>query len=164
VAKKQSWGLIILGVVIFAVVVLVGAVGIGGYVIYRQFAIHSAVTEPATAEQELSKTLARFGSEKPYIELRDDDEPVINRDKERAETRSIQALHVFVWNPRDRKSFTMELPMWMLRFMGNKPITMSGSDADVRLHITVNDLEHHGPGLIMNHTSRHGERIVVWAE
>lgn len=163
-AKKTSWALIIVGVLIFAGVLLVGLAGIGGYLLYQQFSIKTATVEPAKAEEQFSRALERFKGQKPYIEL-DEDEPVVNRDTEKASAAPIQALHLMAYNPRDRKTLSMEIPMWLVRLGGeNKNIELTGGASHVRLRITPRDLERHGPGLILDHIDRDDERILVWAE
>jgi hypothetical protein len=36
--------------------------------------------------------------------------------------------------------------------------------ADMSLNVTADELERHGPGLILDYTTPGGERVLVWAE
>jgi hypothetical protein len=58
--------------------------------------------------------------------------------------------------------------MWLLRLSGNRGVDLSNSDTplttSVRLHVTADELERHGPGLILDLTTPSGERVLVWAE
>jgi hypothetical protein len=41
------------------------------------------------------------------------------------------------------------------------------NDIDIEaddLRVTVEDLERHGPGLVLDHQSRHGGRVLAWTE
>jgi hypothetical protein len=164
VAQKRT-GLIILGVVIFVVVVLIGMVGVGGFVLYTQFSPKTENRDAVSAERELARTLERFKGQQPFIDL-DGDEPAVNRTEPPASPAPIDALHVMVWQPDEQKLFKMAIPMWLVRLSGDKPMRISPgrhrSDLDLRL--TVRDLERHGPGLIVNQNGRRGEHVIVWAE
>jgi hypothetical protein len=35
---------------------------------------------------------------------------------------------------------------------------------DDELNMSVEDLERHGPGIVLDTTSRNGERVLVWAQ
>ncbi len=97
-AKKKRWGLIILGVIIFIIVVGIATVATVGFVMYRQFAPESRRATTTAAEQEFNEISARYPNEKPYIEMQDE-KPVVNRDTEKSNPSSITALHVLAYNP-----------------------------------------------------------------
>jgi hypothetical protein len=169
-AKKPSWGLIILGIAALVVIVGVGLVAVAGYVIYQQFAFQTTTTSVSSAEDELTQVAARFADQQPLLEIRDG-EPVLNRQRQRpgGTARPIDALHIIVWQPDERRLVKLNIPFWLLRLTSGRPIRLSGhgSDGDsgsIRLHITARDLERYGPGLVMNHKDVDGKRVLVWAQ
>jgi hypothetical protein len=52
---------------------------------------------------------------------------------------------------------------------GNRFSYMSDKDDKVdlgsrRVHLTLEDVERHGPGLILDQADRHGNLVLVWSE
>lgn len=173
-AKKPSWTVIILGTAALVVVVGVGLVAIAGYVLYQQFAVQTTTTSAVSAEDEFAQVAARFSGQQPLLEIRDGD-PVVNKMRMRLRTRRgerpqpIEALHIIVWQPDERKLVKLNLPFWLLRMTKGRPIRLSGhhdgGDGDpVRLNVTAEDLERYGPGLVLDHTEARGTRVMVWAQ
>ncbi|MCX6545385.1 MAG: hypothetical protein NTV05_13375 [Acidobacteria bacterium] len=169
-AKKPSWGLIILGIAALVVVVGVGLVAVAGYVIYQQFAFQTTTTSVSSAEDELAQVAARFADQPPLLEIRDG-EPVLNRQRQRSSgaAKPIDALHIIVWQPDERRLVKLNIPFWLLRLTRGRPIRLSGHGSDgesdpISLHITAGNLERYGPGLVMNHKDADGKRVLVWAE
>jgi hypothetical protein len=166
---KKKWGLIVLGIVIFVVIVCVGAVGIVGFLTYRQMDVHTTTT--ASPDEEFAKALAPFEGQAPFIDLparRGEGTPVVHREQEGKEPIPLSTLHILAWDPGEKKLVRLSLPFWILRLGGNRPIRMNSGqgflDANVRLDVTVEEIERHGPGLILNYTAPRGERVVVWAQ
>ena len=169
-AKKTSWGLIILGIAALVVVVGVGLVAVAGYVIYQQFAFQTTTASASSADDEFTQVAARFADQKPLLEIRDG-EPVLNTQRPRpgGKAQPIEALHIMVWQPDERKLVKLNIPFWLLRMTKGRPIRLSGHQEGggtdpVRLNITAEDLERYGPGLVMNHKDAGGDRVLVWAQ
>ena len=170
--KKASWGLIILGIAIFVVVVGVGLLGVAGYFIYQQFAFQATTATAVSAEEEFTKAAARFAGQKPLLEIVDG-EPRLNkaRVKPGGKLASIEALHLLVWQPDEKKLVKLNIPFWILRMTRGKPIRLGsrhgGDEGDsgdsMRLNITAAELENYGPGLVLDHTDTGGDRVLVWA-
>ena len=84
---------------------------------------------------------------------------------DQGDTGSISTLHIRVWSPREKKLVQVDLPFWMMRLTGNKPITINaGSFRQLTLSVTPEEIDRRGPGLILDHKSPHGERLLVWTE
>ena len=169
-AKKPSWGLIILGIATLVVVVGVGLVAVAGYVIYQQFAFQTTTTSASSAEDEFAQVSARFAGQKPLLEIRDG-EPVLNKQRPRpsGKAQPIEALHIMVWQPDERKLVKLDIPFWLLRMTKGRPIRLSGHQdggetGPVRLNVSAEDLERYGPGLVMDHKDARGDRVLVWAQ
>ncbi len=55
--------------------------------------------------------------------------------------------------------------MWLLRLGNNGTINFSENDLDLEnLDLTVEDLDAHGPGLILDFEDDDSERVLVWTE
>lgn len=169
-AKKTPWGLIILGIATFVVILGVALVAVAGYFIYQQFAFQATPATRVAAESEFEAIVREFEGQKPFLEIVDG-EPVINRGshaEEPGHTPPLKAIHVVVWDPNEQKVVRLNIPFWLLRMTKGKPIKLSSGDEEfghdpVRLNVTADDLERHGPGLILDHRESSGERVLVWA-
>jgi hypothetical protein len=166
-AKKTPWGLIILGIAIFAVFVGVSLVAVAGYFVYQQFAFESQPANERTARQKFEAVARRFEGQLPLLVI-EDGAPVINRHTRTRSGKPIEALHVMVWDPKDERVITLNIPFWLIRMTKGRPIRLSAGDRDTTvtpdLHITADDLTRYGPGLILLHKDAGGERVIVWAQ
>jgi hypothetical protein len=166
-AKKTSWAVIILGIGAFVLVVGVGLLAVVGYVIYQQFAFQAKSATEMSADQEFAQIVAKFEGQKPYLVIRDG-EPVVSDEPASSPGKPVEALHIIVWDPDERKVVKLNMPFWLLRMTKGQPIRISshddpGADA-MKLKITAEDLERRGPGLILDHREATGERVLVWAQ
>ena len=165
----KRWGLIVLGIVIFVVVVGVGLIVTAGYLFSRQVQVQEVSTENPDAE--FDKTLAQFGGQKPFIEFpspSDDTPPTVHHEQEKPQAQQLNTIHLLVWDPGERKVTRVNLPYWIVRLRGDRPINLSSSHSGlrsgVRLQVTPEQIERHGPGLIMDLTTREGQRVLVWVD
>jgi hypothetical protein len=165
--KKTNWLLIILGIVVFVVIVGIACVVGFGYYMYRQMGI--STTTSGNLEQEFADIRAPFQGQVPYIEISTDQDktPVVHHELEKPNRTSLTRLRMAIYDERQHRIVRMQIPFWLVRLSGNKPINLqssSGFDPGVQLTITAEDLERHGPGLVLDTTGRRGEHVLVWAE
>jgi hypothetical protein len=117
---------------------------------------------------EFEQVRARFTEGRPLIEVEGDDmERVrINHPPESAPRQPVKDLNLLVWTPDEDKLVRLSLPLWLLRFnaSGFHVTTREGDVSFERFRLTVEDVERHGPGLVLDHESRDGERVLIWAE
>ncbi len=169
-AKKQSWALIIVGVVVLIVVVCVGVLAVAGYFVYRQFAFESAPATQVSVEREFARVEEKFKGQQPIIALRDGEPVEVEPPPETAPAvrHHIEAIHILVWQPDERKMFRMNIPFWIIRMTKGRPVHLgrefSEDGEPLRLNITAADIERRGPCLILNVTKPGRERVLVWAE
>jgi hypothetical protein len=168
-AKKTNWVLIVLGIIVFVVIVGVGACAGFGYYMYRQLDISAVNT--ANPEEEFAKMRTRFAGQTPYIEVSKDalDDTIVHHELEKKERITLTGLHMMAYDPREKRLLRMTIPAWLLRIGGSKPVRFntgggSGFDTGVRMNITNDDLERFGKGLVLDVTKRSGERVLVWTE
>ena len=69
----------------------------------------------------------------------------------------LQALHALVYDPDEGKLLRANIPFWLLRFGTSFSLKDRGS-------VSVEELEQHGPGLIVNGHSDEGHQILLWID
>jgi hypothetical protein len=166
--KTWVWVVVALvGVVILGLIALVGA---GAYFVAREFDARPA--SKATAQQQFEEARARFGDAKPVIEIDEEGRAIkthINPDQPPA-PKSPDVMVVMAWDPDEERVVRVRLPFWLLRLGshgegGQIRLGSGGSRIDFeRLHVSIGDLERLGPALILDHTSRRGERVLIWTQ
>ncbi len=169
-AKKRSWGLIILGVVLFLLVVGAGLAVTAGYLLYRQFDVETVST--STPDEEFETVIARFEGREPFIEINREGPPTVHRENQQPQPTPLSKLNVLVWEPREDRLVRFSVPFWLVRLTGGKGFTVGDRHGDedgfvfgnVHVKVTAADLEKFGPGLIVNHQEKDGERVLVWTE
>jgi hypothetical protein len=166
-AKKTSWAVIIVGIGAFVLVVGVGLVAVVGYVIYQQFAFQAKSATEVSADEEFAQIVAKFDGQKPYLVIKGG-KPVVSDEPPSSPGKPVEALHIIVWDPDERKVVKLNMPFWLLRMTKGQPIRISSNDEPggepMKLKITAEDLERRGPGLILDHREATGERVLVWAQ
>jgi len=166
-AKKTSWAVIIVGISAFVLVVVVVMVGVVGFVIYQQFAFQAKTATEMSADEEFAQIVAKFEGQKPYLVI-EDGEPVASQEPAASPGKPVEALHIIVWDPDERKVVRLNMPFWLLRMTKGHPIKLSPDDKmggeAMTLRITAEDLERRGPGLILDHREASGERVLVWTQ
>ncbi|HEY3383050.1 MAG TPA: hypothetical protein VGK32_14855 [Vicinamibacterales bacterium] len=164
----KKWIPIVVGIVIFAAIVGVGVVGGLIYVVRQQ--VHVQTMSAAGGEDDFNKAVARFEGQKPFIELPGDDSDaatVVHREMETHETGSVKTIQVRIWLREERRLVRLELPFWLMRLGGNKPMkinTDASATGAITLSVTPEEVDRRGPGLLVRHESRRGERLLVWSE
>lgn len=167
---RNKWIPIVIGIVIFVVIVGIGLIGGAIYVFSRQ--VEFQTVETAAGEQEFEKIRAGFEGQTPFIELTGDGEfeearAVVHRELAARANGKVSTVRIRIWSPEERKLVSLDLPFWMIRLMGNKPIDLETGHSGfkrVSLRVTAEELERRGPGLVMNHTAPRGESVLVWLE
>ena len=78
----------------------------------------------------------------------------------------LTSVHVIAYDRDEGNTVTFSLPFWLLR-MKSGPIRISayqqGFD-DRGVSFRVEDIEKHGPGIIVDVTERNEGRVLIWAE
>jgi hypothetical protein len=150
--KRITWLSITLAAIVIIGIVCVALVGSGAYWFYRQH-FETRFVPVESAAQEFQRERARFAGQRALVELRIGREPIVHRpDPARQKSAELQTLHALVFDPAASKLVRANIPFWLLRFSPRGRIDLP---AGVRLdsdsaHFTVEDLERHGPGLILD--------------
>jgi len=165
-SRKRTWIIVlasIAGLAVFGTVVLVG---LGVVVVMNNVNIDDAT--PEMARLSFQEARAPFVGEAPLIRLTrengDIQVEVLRRDQP-SDVRP-RWLHVMVWDPSEERLVNVRVPLWLLRFGDNATVNFSETDGDVvgDLDLTLDDLDHHGPGLVLDYQDADRERVLLWAE
>lgn len=127
--------------------------------------------EPAEAQRIFSETLTRLGPRPPYIEIARDGTVRVNRDQERQVPSELEVLHLLANDPASARLVEVGFPFWFVRLkvsrtfnLGNLTSFLTGDWENLDLTVTEDDLALRGPGLVLDHTTADGKRIVLWTE
>jgi len=165
----KTWVWVVGGCAVLAVVAFLTFIGIGVYVALNN--VHVTPATAVSAEHEFAATLDRFKGRAPLL-LIDEDGRVKSSEKPPVEVgpsrqgTPLSSLNVMAWDPDDDKLVRVSVPFWVLRLTHHGARMKFGPDEiDLsNLHITLEDIERHGPGLILDHRDRRGMRVLLWAE
>ena len=166
-SSRRTWVSILIASVIIIGVVAVAAIGGTAYFIYRH--VNTEFTQSVNAQRQFVDTRARFAGQQPLIEMRRGDEPVLHREVVTASRPGrIETLRVLAYDEHGGKLVNVSIPMWLLRMFPSKRMSFlsdNGIDFDSdRVHVTLEDLERRGPGLVLDQADRRGSQVLVWTE
>lgn len=162
---KRRWMPIVLGIVFLLFVLAVGAVLLS--VAWFRQALQVTAVSQIEAGREFDAIRAKFSGQRPLLEMREG-EPALaaERKDEARSTAQITRLHLMAWDDDDQQLVTFSLPFWLLR-MKSGPIGFSSYDSGFeRVSLSAEDIERHGPGLILDASDndRGRGRVLIWAE
>jgi len=166
-STRKTWVAVVIAAVIIVGFLAAAAIGGTAFFIYRH--VNAQFTPSENAQQQFVDARARFAGQKPLIEMRRGDEPVLHRDAMSASRREkIETLRILAYDEHAGKLVNVSIPFWLLRLFPSKRMPFlsdNGIDLDSdRLHVTLEDLEHRGPGLVLDQADRRGSRVLVWTE
>ncbi len=163
--KIPRWAQVLIGVAIIAVFLGIGAIVAVTAWVSQNVVVNSS--NSGQADDEFQKVRERFKGQSPLLEMKDGVPHYVGaRVEGSSQPRQLTTLHILAWDANDEKLATVSVPWWILRLKSG-PIRFSsyasGFD-DGGVSLTPQDIEKHGPGIIMDTTGRHGERVILWAE
>jgi hypothetical protein len=168
-SSRRTWISVLIAAVIVVGILAAAAVGGTAFFIYRH--VQTQLTPSENAEQRFHDARARFTGQLPLLEIRrNDDRPIVNRDALSGPASSVrlESLRVLAYDQHARKLVNVSIPFWLLRLAPSNKFSFlndNGIDFDSdRIHLTLEDLERRGPGLILDQADRRGSQVLVWTE
>jgi hypothetical protein len=160
-----------IGILVGALVVIgvsVVAVAAGGWFLFRQN-VRTATVSAQDANDQFERAAARFAGQQPLFEFDGDDVVMRRPDASPASRHQIAALHVLAYDTDDGRLVNLTVPRWLLRFIGRGDgrVTVNGVDVlrPGGKRITLDDLERHGPGLVLaSAADSPRDRVLIWTE
>lgn len=165
--KSRTWLWVILGV--FGTLFVLGVTVIGGAVFMFRTHVHNERLETATAERQFEDQRARFKGQQPLVEFEGDDDrndnAVVHRPAADAPRVKINTMRVLIYDLRNSHLIHVDIPGWFLRMMpeSNGRFGFQGEEEFSRHRITIEDLERHGYGLVVDGHNPN-TRILIWSE
>ena len=161
---KKTVIAVVVSLVLIVGLLAVGIVGGTAFFIYRH--VNAQFTPAENAEQQFAAQRAKLGGQQPLLELSLGDEPSIHRTPDQPR-RELNALHALVYDARAGKLTHVDIPGWLLRMMsGGGRIRIANLEMfdDDRDRVTLEDLERHGPGLVLDLHRGSRTQVLVWTE
>ena len=163
--KKRTWIWIVLGVFFVLVVLAIG--GILFSVAFLRQSMTVTGMSATSADSQFESVRAKFAGQPPLIQLVDG-RPQYDADRTTASpsTTPLKTMHVMAWDDEEGRLVTFALPFWLLRLKSG-PIRLSAYSQgwdDRGVSFRVEDLERHGPGLLMDVNEPTEGRVLIWVE
>jgi len=165
--KFKTWVWVVVGVIVAGILGIVAIAAASIYYVSRH--VDTREVSPAMASREFDEVRARFASQKPLIEL-DERGDLVRTNPDRPaqkNPKSPEQIHVLAFDSREGRMVRVTIPFWLLRLkVGGTTIDLNrGGKMNLDdLKLSVEDLERFGPTLIIDHSSRDGERVLVWSQ
>jgi hypothetical protein len=145
---KRRWSVAwkVTGIVVALFAVLVGV----GLVLLSRYS-QTETSDAASAAREFQAVRTRLAGQVPLLDLRGIQPPVFHRDGTSA--RPVTALRALVYDPRDHSLRRWTIPIAAIRVVtlgGSIRLMDFGMPGDSRARLTLEDLEQHGPGLVVD--------------
>jgi hypothetical protein len=163
--KKRTWLWIVLGIFFLFVVVAIGGI-IFSVAFVRQSMTVTGMSE-GDADKEFEAVRAKFAGRQPLIQMIDGQAQYVGDSATTTpSTVPLKSMHVMAWDDEEGQLVTFSLPFWLLRLKSG-PIRLSAYSQgwdDRGVSFRVEDLERHGPGLLLDVYERREGRVIIWAE
>jgi hypothetical protein len=148
----------VVGVLIFLVVVIVG----GGAWFFAS-AFESIPANEASATASFDQVRQRFAGVVPVFALEASETVAVQREPlPEGAARPVARLLLRHWDPDDDELVEVTLPFWLVRLNpGEFSVT---ADQHGLRGVTAAQLERYGPTLLVDHSGRGGDRLLIWTE
>ena len=162
--KKRRWIPILIGVLVLCAVIAIGAVAITAMWFRENMKVTRSTEDTAT--QQFEEVRRRYPGQEPLIQLVDGRPQLAGRANLAVPRKSLNSVHVLAYDRDEGNTVSFSLPFWILRLKSG-PIRISayhqGWD-DRGVAFRVEEIERHGPGIIVDVTERNEGRVLIWAE
>jgi hypothetical protein len=158
----RTWVKVTLGGAALIAVAVIALAGTGAYFVFRH--MDTRAGGEAEAVQAIEAIKARFGSRPPLVEIVD---PVrgdirIHRAAHPSSTR-VDTIHIINWKSETREVSRTQVPLWLTRFSTVNLLSQLGV-TPAKFRLTVGDIEHYGPGIIVDYNMSGSFRMLLWVE
>jgi hypothetical protein len=158
----RTWVKATLGGVALIAVAIVALAGTGMYFVFRH--MENRAGSEAEAVQTIDAVKARFGSRPPLVEIIDPQRADIriNRPAE-ADAAPVDTIHIINWKGDSGELIRTDVPLWLMRFSTLNIASQLGI-APAKFRLTVSDIEHYGPGIVVDYARQGAFRMLVWVD
>ena len=166
--STRKWVTILLGVFLALGVCVVVAVGSAVY--YIRSHVQSESVSRTTAGERFMQERRRFAGTEPLLEPGDRGRDlIVHRADASAARQPIQRIRVLHYDSDEERLTDVTIPFGVVRWMRSDRGRFRMRSANVDLDwdqsdLTIEDLERHGPGLILDREERNGSNTLIWLE
>lgn len=173
--KTPTWVWVVVGIIGFCVLALVVVIGGGIYMFRQHVQTESASTQDV--QKEFEQARQRFAGQQPLVEIQnnntDDRQVLVHKPLETAKPQTdLRSIRVLAYDPREGRLMRVDVPVWLARMAmserggaGRRRISVNGENIEFDAgNLTFEDVERHGPGLIVDTGDDRGGQVLVWAE
>lgn len=163
--KKRSWIPIVAGIAVLLVFLVIAGLFVLAAVVRDRIDVDRTQTE-ASAEAEFEKVRQQFPGATPMLTYDGRAAALSETARQGTSTARLSTLAVLAWNPDQRELVRVNLPFWLLRLQGQPFVLgdMVSSFEDRSLRLTAEDIERHGPGIVLDFADPDGTRVLVWTQ
>jgi hypothetical protein len=165
--STRKWLSIVVAVLLAVCLLGIAALGSVAYFLYSH--IQTAPITEVAAGDRFARERARFAGSQPLVEIRGREDVVVHRPAAAVERGTpLTSLKALVYDDNEAQLVEMSMPFWLIRMLPSGRFSFlsdSGFRIDSeRMRLTAEDLEAHGPGLVLDHRDPDGGHILVWTE
>jgi hypothetical protein len=149
------------------VVLVVGAaaIGLAVFTVLLRSAVQIEQIDSSGALERFEDVHADFKGTSPLLQ-RDGSGRLVRHERVRTDATTPTQLHVLAYRASQERLFQVDVPVWFLKIKGpavEYALRDTGFDL-AALGLTAGDLEHAGPGLILDEADNNGDRLLAWTE
>jgi hypothetical protein len=141
---------------------------------FRQH-VRAETASTQDVQEQFEQARKRFAGQQALVEVRKGDndwQVVVNKPPETAERTNLQSIRVLAYDEREGRLVHVDVPVWLARMAmsdrggsGHRRIAINGENIEFDAgDLTFEDVERHGPGLIVDVGDGRGSQVIVWAE
>ena len=146
--------------------VAAAAIGLGIFGVMTYRAVSVERVDSSEALRRFATIRATLPSGTPLLTL-DETGNVTRRSEPRPGAPGpVRRLSVLAYHTDSHRLVSADVPFWFFRIKGpaaRYALRDTGFDLD-RLGLTPDDLERHGPSVVIDHGKPNGDRLLVWLE
>ena len=165
---------VILGVVAALVIVVLGGLSIAVW--WASSLYQSEQADQTRADAAFAEIRARFPGIEPALQIRDRRLVIARQPDTATSPTSPAAVHLLVWQPRERMLSRVTVPLWMSK-IATEPLPLEalagvgeqglGSILEAQrrgseLNLRISDLEGYGPTLLLDGNTPDGKQVLMW--
>jgi hypothetical protein len=161
-SRRLSRRDVLITVAVLVTAAVAAVIGVVLYTVLHGLRVTASSSDVALAEMAVVRS--RFTGQAPLVELdfaRYSGGVHVNRPP--PVPQSVRTLHALAWDGAEHRLVRLTLPLWVMRVAEPKNLMLAAVHLN-DLRISVDDIERHGPGLIVDGRTPEGMPVLVWAE
>ena len=159
-SRRRPWSKTLVTIAVTVTAGTAAIIVLGFYAVVSHLDLANA--NPEAAQKSFEQTRDRFLGSEPLVRVTLENGDLRGEVIRRTLPSKIRpdTLHLMTWDSDDERIVRVQIPLWLGRILDD------GSMGDLvgDLDLSVEDIDHHGPGLILDHQDARQLRVLLWAE